>query len=162
MLILYKKDGNRPGEIVETNSIYPETLPGTLRAKGVDFLDFPGLNIEGYRFYVRDGDLIARPEMPFQADKQEVIANGEDMLTISGLPQPCTIYFVDHFGDEEQVNCPDGTLEVGAVDAGHHRLRIEAWPYMPRGLMYTAVPAAASPPDDGMGAIWNGDDVDAD
>lgn len=158
MLVEY----NDSGEIGTVLTVYDADMVDLWRKAEKRFIAVAPLIIDAGRYYVRDGDLIVRPLMPHAIDRTTIIADGEDMMVIAGLPEPCTLHFTDHLGDVDIVECDDGAAEISAVDPGHHRLRIEAWPYLPLDITYTATPAGTAPPDDGMDAIWSGEDANAD
>lgn len=66
-----------------------------------------------------------RPAMPVTQDKTEITADGEDFITLAGLPMPCRV----HIGSAEY-DVPDGALEWSALMPAAYKIKAEAFPYL--------------------------------
>lgn len=69
--------------------------------------------------FVRD-----RPAMAALQDKRTITADGEDFMTLSGLPRPCRVLI-----DSTEYEVSDGTLEWGTLMPGEYKITVTAWPY---------------------------------
>ncbi|MFV3131961.1 hypothetical protein [Niveispirillum sp. KHB5.9] len=73
--------------------------------------------------YVVSGTITPRPILP-QFDKTSILADGTDIATLSGLPDPCTVLVN---GEEHTIT--GGTLELDADYPGTWRVEIRHFPY---------------------------------
>jgi hypothetical protein len=65
-----------------------------------------------------------RPAMPVSQDKAEITADGEDFISLAGLPELCRV----RIGSAEY-DVPDGALEWSTVMPATYKIEIEAFPY---------------------------------
>lgn len=84
--------------------------------------------------YVDGGLIVNRPTMPCTIDKPQILADGNDLATISGLPEPCTVSFK---GEEYEVT--DGSFSFTANIPGIFTVEIEAFPYLPATFTVEAI-----------------------
>ncbi|MDR1471365.1 MAG: hypothetical protein LBS75_02485 [Synergistaceae bacterium] len=65
------------------------------------------------------------PAMPVSQDKAEITADGEDFMSLAGLPEPCRV----RIGSAEY-DVPDGALEWSTVMPAAYKIEVEAFPYL--------------------------------
>lgn len=75
--------------------------------------------------YVLDGQVVDRPQMTAALDKTFVLANTEDVATVSGLPVPCTLEF-----NGNSYDITDGCFEFTTNTEGSYTFMFSAWPYL--------------------------------
>lgn len=115
---------------------------GRLLFFGVDEYDFIEAETDPLSQYVvmtgNEVQAIPRPLLVVKASKTALIANGTDTITLSGLPNPCTI--VKDLGEpeEEAITVEGGGFVFSADDPGLYRFRIERFPFLPLDLEFTA------------------------
>lgn len=66
-----------------------------------------------------------RPAMPVSQKSSVIHADGNDILVLSGLPEPCAISIGNH-----DYSVGDGTLEWSTLMPGVYPIRVRAWPYV--------------------------------
>lgn len=86
--------------------------------------------------YVLDGQVVDRPQMTAALDKTFILANTEDVATVSGLPEPCTVTFKG-----QQYEVTDGSFGFHVDIPGTYVVDIEAWPHLPATFTVEAVEA---------------------
>lgn len=75
-----------------------------------------------------------RPVMPGTLDKPQILADGNDLATISNLPQPCTVTFKG-----QQYPVEDGSFSFTANIPGSYTVEVEAFPYLPATFTVEAI-----------------------
>lgn len=76
----------------------------------------------------------SRPMQSTRQDKKTITPNGEDVVTLSGLPVPCCVMV-----DENEYKVDDGLFEWGTRRAGEYALRVVAFPFLDWEGAVTAV-----------------------
>jgi hypothetical protein len=84
--------------------------------------------------------LTPRPPIPYVIDKTEILADGQDYLTITGLHNPCTIVVDDPDPTVETVvhTVEDGGFEFEADTPGLYIIEISRFPFLPARIEITA------------------------
>lgn len=78
-----------------------------------------------------------RPKISATVSKSTIVADGADIASISGLPQPCTVTL------EGQIyRVEDGTLSLTTDIPGSFLLTVQAWPYLDAEFTVEASPCA--------------------
>ena len=87
--------------------------------------------------YIKPSDygysIFARPEMPAAIDKTEILANGIDVATITGIPVGSSVAI-----DSEAWAVDDGVFELTVDTPGEYRISISCWPYLDKELIIHA------------------------
>lgn len=78
--------------------------------------------------YVVSGAIVPRPTMPTSIDKTECLADGVDVVTISGVPNPTDVRVSGPASEVMQVT--DGALELTFDVPGRYRILLQAFPYL--------------------------------
>jgi hypothetical protein len=81
-----------------------------------------------------------RPPIPYVIDKTEILADGEDYLTITGLHNPCTIVIDDPDPTVETLvqTVEGGGFEFSADTPGLYIIEISRFPFLPTRIEITA------------------------
>jgi hypothetical protein len=66
-----------------------------------------------------------RPAMQVTQNTTAITADGSDAMTLSGLPEPCTVTIGDTV-----YNVSDGALEWATLMPATYQIRVEAFPYL--------------------------------
>jgi hypothetical protein len=66
-----------------------------------------------------------RPSMPITQDRTTITADGDEVMTLSGLPIPCTVRIKGNVYD-----VPDGVLEWATLMPATYPITVEAFPYL--------------------------------
>ncbi|NUB28220.1 hypothetical protein [Azospirillum brasilense] len=99
------------------------TMPASLL--GIQHDPFYPEEADGTTHYidVSTGQLLERPPLDLQVSKTELVADGEDFVTVTGVPVGCSVVTpAGHFIVE------DGVVEFATVRRGTHRLFFDAFP----------------------------------
>lgn len=116
----YTRYASRTGEIIGILDI-PDTLYDMHST-----LLYPGtLNAETH--YVIDGEPVERPASEASCDRLEILANGQDVANITGLPVPCMARISGPTGFSEFA-VTDGAIAFSVAVPGDYRLQFEAFP----------------------------------
>lgn len=84
-----------------------------------------------------DGTQLAdRPPMPSSIDKLTAVADGVDVVTISGLPNPTDVRITGPAFDAFEVT--DGTLELTFDPPGKYTVRLSSFPYLDQEYVINA------------------------
>lgn len=83
---------------------------------------------DGNSQYVFDGDIVDRPSMSGTLDKPEILADGVDEATITGLPTECNVTVSGPVDGSTPVT--NGTFAMTADIPGIYMVKIESWPYL--------------------------------
>ena len=78
--------------------------------------------------------IMLRPTQETRQDKTHITPDGEDVVTLSGLPVPCCVMV-----DENEYEVNDGLFEWGTRRAGEYALRVVAFPFLDWEGAVTAV-----------------------
>jgi hypothetical protein len=84
--------------------------------------------------YIVDGTVTPRPTNPTTPSGLSVVADGTDLFTLSGLPNPSTVLV-----DGTPYEVTDGVFEVSFDLPGSYRVQVEAFPYLPVEYEVTAI-----------------------
>ncbi|MBB3265037.1 hypothetical protein FHW79_002657 [Azospirillum sp. OGB3] len=75
---------------------------------------------------VATGQLLERPPLDLQVSKTELVADGEDVVTVTGVPGGCSVVTpAGHFIVD------DGVVEFATIHKGSHRLFFDTFPERP-------------------------------
>lgn len=80
--------------------------------------------VDAAKFYVSDGELLARPDCPVVVSKTTATADDVDACVLSECPEGCKIFI-----DEVEYAAEDGTLELTSAQPELFNVQIFAWPY---------------------------------
>lgn len=78
--------------------------------------------------------ILNKPTLRLRISKTVLIANGEDSVTIRGLPSPCEITFDRGEPEEEVVEITGGSFSFTSENPGRYNLYIEVFPFLPYEL----------------------------
>lgn len=75
-----------------------------------------------------------------QDDKTTLVADGEDSIVLTGLPDPCEIIIDDPDPDVETevLSVPGGGFVFVADDPGVYTVEVRRWPFLPFRIEFTA------------------------
>ncbi|MGD9171155.1 MAG: hypothetical protein PVI97_13990 [Candidatus Thiodiazotropha sp.] len=76
--------------------------------------------------YVLDGIVTDKPEMPVTIDKADVSADGEDIVTISGVPTGALC----RVGSLAEVSVDDGSVVLNFDEPGDYVVTLSLFPYL--------------------------------
>lgn len=82
--------------------------------------------------------VIPKPPLRVTANKLTLIANGVDSITLSGLPNPCSVISDPEEPEEERLTVEGGGFIFTAEHPGKYQFRIERFPFLPLDLEFTA------------------------
>jgi hypothetical protein len=82
--------------------------------------------------------IIDRPTLRLVLSKETLVANGTDSITLSGLPNPCTVIRDPEEPEEEVVTVTGGGFIFTAENPGMYRFRIDRFPFLPLDLEFIA------------------------
>jgi hypothetical protein len=86
--------------------------------------------------YVNQGFVVNRPAFTLSADKQSIAADGQDVITISGLPEGvCQVMLWGAVVDSWE---QEGDIQLTANIPGAYQLRISQWPYQDQEISFDA------------------------
>jgi hypothetical protein len=86
--------------------------------------------------YVVDEALQPRPTFTLTADKTSIAADGQDVITISGLPEgDCQLNLC---GPVSDLWTQTGDVELTVNMAGEYTLRVSQWPYIDQEITFNA------------------------
>jgi hypothetical protein len=128
-LFLHDADGRITQGL--SGAMNPDDL-NDLRARGFSFVVAPD-NASQATNYVVDGQLVARPVADIRITKTEFPANKRARATITGLPDPCTLFI-----DGEPVAVDGGRLELTADMPATYSIAFDQFPFMPWSAEITA------------------------
>lgn len=83
--------------------------------------------------------VVSKPPLRVSANKTTLIANGNDSITLSGLPNPCSVISDPEDPEEEHLTVAGGGFVFTAENPGKYRFRIERFPFLPLDLEFTAI-----------------------
>ena len=115
------------GRVLQVISCPQSSLVGVL-----DREDVAGV-IDGYfddaDYYILNYEATLRPDNPATLTSSTIAASGEDTISLTNLPDPCTITYTGP-GFELTGEATGGTAEFTTDAAGEHKIKVEAWPYL--------------------------------
>lgn len=84
--------------------------------------------------------VVARPNLQVSVDKTSIIADGDDYLTLSGLPDPCEIIIdaPDPTVETTITEVLGGGFEFEATTPGLYTIEIRRFPFLPFKIEITA------------------------
>ena len=82
--------------------------------------------------------IIPKPPLRVIANKLTLVANGTDSITLTGLPNPCSVISDPEEPEEERMTVDGGGFIFTAENPGKYRFRIERFPFLPLDLEFTA------------------------
>lgn len=77
-----------------------------------------------------------RPKISATVSKSVILADGADIASISGLPQPCTVTLGGH-----RYRVEDGVFGFTTDVPGTFSLTVQAWPYLDAEFIVEAIDA---------------------
>jgi hypothetical protein len=128
-LFLYGADGRITQAL--SGALSPADLDD-LRERGLAFVLVPD-RASAANSYVVDGELMPRPVADIRITKTELPANKRARATITGLPDPCTLFI-----DGEPVTVEGGRLELTADMPATYSIAFNQFPFMPWSAEITA------------------------
>lgn len=75
--------------------------------------------------YVADGQIMARQDMPIIIDPTTILADGRDIVTLTSLPQPCTVT-VTGVIQAGPMTIEGGELEITSDHPGEFKITVSA------------------------------------
>ncbi len=78
----------------------------------------------GSTHYVLDGEIVERPILPTTPSSQSIVANGQEVLSVEGIPSSA-IYVLDGPVQDRWEDDNELTVDV----PGRYTLYIDCWPY---------------------------------
>lgn len=97
-------------------------------------------------WHVVNGAPAIRPRMELQPPPESVLANGEAVATISGIPAGATYRVTGNsLVPEASGAVDDGSLELTFASPGIYTILIELFPYQPERFAITAQPTGGGP-----------------
>lgn len=94
--------------------------------------------LDGETHYLPNGIPTERPAHAVTADKTTILANGEDIATISGIADPAIVEIAGP-ASFSPFELTGGVLEFSACIPGDYEIRIEAFPVLPAKVTIHAV-----------------------
>ena len=92
-------------------------------------------SLEGFydfrEYYIEDSIAKLRPEQSTIVDKEEILANGIDVLTISSAPDNATFTAFDITNNLQLSGTFSGSETFSTTKPGTIRILIEKFPYLP-------------------------------
>ena len=86
--------------------------------------------------YYSSGEFVERPEFTPTKSKDSIQANGQDVLTITGVPKgECKIQLSGPVSDEWTQK---GKIEITVDVPGAYSVRISQWPYIEKEIRFDA------------------------
>jgi hypothetical protein len=120
---------NEAGEILRTVSAPREIM--TLQCKQGEFFVYGEGNDTTQ--YITQGELTDKPMMPIVIDKLNCLADGVELITVTGIPVGASITLGDLSAIAE-----DDSLELSFDIPGSYPLSIQRWPYVSYGVTIDA------------------------
>lgn len=120
------------GEILRNITIPKTQDPGI--QIGESFLE--GKSNDEYQ-YVLDGILVDRPDMAVNIDKEIGLADGVDLITITGIPNGTEAVVTKGFESLLYDTVTDGTLELASEYPAVMKVRLSLFPYVSQTLEVT-------------------------
>lgn len=123
------------GRIIRTVSC-PKNMINIQCRNGEEFVFFHHNIYTHYILTAFGNTPIKRPTMPGALNKPQILADGNDLATISNLPQPCTVTFAGQTYEVE-----DGCFAFTVDVPGTYTVRVEAWPHLDAEFVVEGVEA---------------------
>jgi hypothetical protein len=90
----------------------------------------------GTSFYVKENTVTPRPTFTLTADKTSIVADGQDVITISGLPEgECDVQLWGAVNDQWTQT---GDIQLTANIPGAYQIRVSQWPYQEQEITFNA------------------------
>lgn len=127
-------------EDVEINFAFKADMWG---GNDYDVVDAPADPQTQYVAIIDNREIVAdRPELivDIQNDKRTLVADGEDNIILTGLPDPCEIIIdaSDPDVETETVTVTGGGFVFIADDPGIYTVEVRRWPFLPFEIEFTA------------------------
>lgn len=142
---IYRKD---TGEIVESGwfSVHSEDIEmnyaARLNAIGGsthDVIDGPSDPSAQYVVVVSGiPAIVPRPTLQLKINKKTIVADGQDSITVDGLPSPCPLAMDAGEPEQEAISIKGGKFIFVADTPGIYRFLIDKFPFLPVTLEFTA------------------------
>lgn len=142
----------RTGEIVSTGGILllPEFREEQIRAALVPWVHLQdtgdGTFVESHALVEEDANpamqyvqvldsvaaVVDKPELVIEIDRTEIVADGEDFVTLTGLPDPCEIIIDDPDPTVETTMTQvfGGGFEFAAATPGVYTIEVRRFPFL--------------------------------
>lgn len=122
-MITYTRYASRTGRILDVVVIPDDAYDynSTLLYDGI---------VDGETHYIVDGEPIPRPAQATAIDKTEVMADGADVVTITGIPSGATLSVSGPVTVSPQ-QVDDGAAELAFDVPGDYTVRVECFPWLP-------------------------------
>lgn len=90
----------------------------------------------GWGYRVDAGKIVPREEMSLTVSGSQMLADGADVLCVSGIPAGASLRLVGPIADEWTED--DGETEITTTEPGEYQLVIECWPYKTSVVTFNA------------------------
>jgi phosphotransferase system IIA component len=97
-----------------------------------------GGELDPEKYFVSDGEPVERASMGCSADKLEIKANGNDMITVEGVIVGSSIVISGPTGQETHTKDDDDVLEISSSVPGDYTMTIELFPFITETVRYRA------------------------
>jgi len=115
----------KTGRIFSTVTV-SEDIAEHMQAQGEALIEGDGNDLEHFiDVSISPPKIRERPKQTTRQDKTHIKADGEDMMTLSGLPIPCNISI-----NGTAFDVKDGLLEMTTLLPGDYVIRAEAFPFV--------------------------------
>ena len=121
------------GRIIMNSTFDSESAMDLNRKSGRDFIDG---HHDGSKFYVNSNAITPRPTFTLTADKTSIAADGQEIITISGLPDgECQVMLWGSVNDQWT---QEGDIQLTANIPGWYQIRVSQWPYQEQEITFNA------------------------
>ena len=138
MLVIHNPDGSISQCIVQAEGTL-EALSKKYDAAGIGHIMYDG-TADIYTCYVKDGEVIPRPEIEVTGELRDVVADGEDALhlTVNVTPYKATVIYEDKPIHVEESETADLVFSIAVP--GSYKIVLEAaFPYLSKTVLIEAV-----------------------
>jgi hypothetical protein len=88
--------------------------------------------------YMQLGRLVPRPELNVAINKEEILSDGSDELSIKGLPKGTVCTVISPHGHDD-ITIDDDSLEFATEEPGKYEFRFKKFPYIEKKVIFNAV-----------------------
>lgn len=115
------------GQIINAQTIYGQDygIPGI----EIDDPEVENKDLLELYYYSGNG-VVKRPPMSCALDKTRIAADGTEVATLSGLPDPCTVTLKDPENKMVSVEVTGGTETIDTGLVGEHVIEVSAFPHL--------------------------------
>lgn len=114
----------------------PESEAAMQLEVGEAYLAMPD-HLDDLMAYVFDGAITSKTDLPISINKNQIVADGNDTATISGIPASVTVTWPDDLTEE----VTDGVVEFAIDLPGTYTLTFDSVPYLKQEVTIEAVSA---------------------